>query len=73
MRTPILLTLMILLLGASAAFGQAVGTIDLGGTVQGAVSTDNPAPSYFFETTGPASLLAPTTAAAWKKRVGMPA
>jgi hypothetical protein len=41
-----------------AAAAQSVGAIEIGGTVQGAVTADDPAPSFFFETTGPAALLA---------------
>lgn len=52
-----LLTAALLLL-IPAATAQSVGAIDIGGTIQGAVTADDPAPSYFFETTGPASLLA---------------
>jgi hypothetical protein len=43
---------------AVPAAAQSVGAIDIGGTMQGAVTADDPAPSFFFETTGPASLLA---------------
>ncbi|HYO87827.1 MAG TPA: hypothetical protein VER79_04215 [Candidatus Limnocylindrales bacterium] len=47
-----------LLTGIPAAVAQSVGAIEIGGTVQGAVTAEDPAPSYFFETAGPASLLA---------------
>ncbi len=50
-----------LLLLIPAAFAQSIGAIEIGGTVQGAVTADDPAPSYFFETTGPATLLARVT------------
>ncbi len=53
-----LLILAALLLAAPAAFAQTVSSIEIGGTVQGAVSSDDPAPSYFFETAGPMTLLA---------------
>lgn len=47
-----------LLLLTLAASAQSIGAIDVGGMVQGAVTVDDPAPSYFFETSGPATLLA---------------
>lgn len=47
-----------LLLAAPVAFAQTISSIEIGGTVQGAVTASDPAPSYFFETVGPATLLA---------------
>ncbi|MFN8379407.1 MAG: hypothetical protein U0452_12125 [Anaerolineae bacterium] len=59
MRAWIALTVLFaLLLAAPAAFAQTVSSIDIGGTTQGAVTAGDPAPSYFFEATGPMTLLA---------------
>ena len=49
---------MALLLAASVVAAQTVSSITIGGTVQGAVTASDPAPSFFFEATGPATLLA---------------
>lgn len=53
-----LLILTALLLTSPAAFAQTVSSIAVGGTIQGAVTSADPAPSYFFETAGPLTLLA---------------
>jgi hypothetical protein len=60
MRTGLALLLGLLLVFAlvPAAHGQTVSSIALGETTQGAVTASDPAPSFFFETTGPATLIA---------------
>ena len=59
MRAWIALTVLLaLLLAAPAAFAQTVSSIEIGGTTQGAVTANDPAPSFFFEAAGPTTLLA---------------